>query len=111
MAFSTVIQQVEKPVTTTPSSDLPDALLSMIILSMYGAQASKKMVRKLRRKFFWTSLKLKASSLFHSKRDISDRQLIYIIAGVAFILLLILAPISALVLALVFLILLLAGVI
>jgi hypothetical protein len=52
MAFSTTIQQVEKPTSTAPSNDLPDALLSMLMLSVYGAQMSKKMVRKLKRQFF-----------------------------------------------------------
>ena len=111
MAFSTTIQQVEKPATTTPANDLPDALLSMLILSMYGAQMSKKMVRKLKRQFFWASLKLKVKSVFKPKASVSDRTLIYILLGVALIALIVLAPVAALVLAVLALVLILAGVI
>lgn len=111
MAFSTTIQQVEKPTSTAPSNNLPDALLSMLMLSVYGAQMSKKMVRKLKRQFFWTSLKLKAKSIFKSKQAVSDRTLIYILLGVALIALIVLAPIAALVLAVLALVLILAGVI
>ncbi|HVF81813.1 MAG TPA: hypothetical protein VM884_07760 [Flavisolibacter sp.] len=112
MAFSTTtIQRAEKPTTTTPSSNLPDAVLSMLILSMYGAQMSKKALRKLKRQFFWTSLKLKVKSIFKPKASVSDRTLIYILLGVALIALIVLAPVAALVLAVLALILILAGVI
>jgi hypothetical protein len=113
MAFSTTIQQVEKPVspnTTTPSNDIGDALFSMVILSVYGAQMSKKTLRKMKRQFFWQSAKLKAKSLF-SKNAVSDRTLIYILLGVALIALIVLAPVAALVLAVLALVLILAGVI
>ncbi|MDB5208490.1 MAG: hypothetical protein JWR72_3565 [Flavisolibacter sp.] len=112
MAFSaTTIQQEAKPTTTAPSGDLPDALLSMLILSMYGAQMSKKALRKLKRQFFWTSLKLKVKSVFNPRASVSDRTLIYILLGVALIALIVLAPIAALVLAVLALVLILAGVI
>ena len=115
MAFSTTIQHVEKQADTTiptgtPTTDLSDALFGMILLSVYGAQMSKKTVRKMKRQFFWTSLKLKAKSLF-SKNQVSDRTLIYILLGVALIALIVLAPVAALVLAVLALILILAGVI
>ena len=45
MAFSATIQHAEKPVqpvSETPNNDLSDALFSMVILSVYGAQMSKK---------------------------------------------------------------------
>lgn len=84
-----------------------------MLLSVYGASMSKKTLRRLKRKFFWTSLKLKLKSLFAPapQQRVSDRTLIIIIAAVAFVVLLIVAPITALVLALVLLILYLAGVI
>ncbi|HEY0040761.1 MAG TPA: hypothetical protein VGB71_08870 [Flavisolibacter sp.] len=115
MAFSTTIQHVEKPVdiqvqTQTPNDELSDALFGMVLLSVYGAQMSKKTVRKMKRQFFWTSLKLKAKSLF-SKKQVSDRTLIYILLGVALIALIVLAPVAALVLAVLALVLILAGVI
>lgn len=113
MAFSTTIQPVEKTKvpTTQPSSNISDALLSMILLSVYGAQMSKKTVRKLKRKYFWTSLKLKAKSIFTPKASaVADRTLIYIILGVALLALLIIDPVLVLALAVVVLILILAGV-
>ena len=112
MAFSTTVQPIEKPVSgpaNQSSHGISDALLSMILLSMYGAQMSKKTVRKLKRKFFFTSLKLKAKSLF-SPSSVSDRTLIYIILGVALLALLIINPVLVLALAVVVLILFLAGV-
>lgn len=115
MAFSATILQTEKPTpssTSTPSNGVAETLLSMMLLSVYGANMSKKNLRRLKRKFFWTSLKLKLKSLFTKPQQrVSDRTLIIIIAAVAFVVLLIVAPITALVLALVLLILYLAGVI
>lgn len=112
MAFSTTIQHIEKPApTTTTNNELPDAIMSMLILSMYGAQVSKKTLRKLKRQFFWTSVKLKAKSIFNPKAAVSDRTLIYILLGVALVALIVLAPVAALVLAVLALILILAGVI
>jgi hypothetical protein len=112
MAFSTTVQPVEKSTTVPanqPSHNVSDALLSMILLSMYGANMSKKTVRKLKRRFFLTSLKLKAKSLFTPQR-VSDRTLIYIILGVALLALLLINPVLVLALAVVVLILFLAGV-
>lgn len=114
MAFSTTIQHVEKPIapaTQQPSNNISDVLMSMILLSMYGAQMSKKTLRKLKRKFFFTSLKLKLKSLFKPKRSVDDRTLIYILIGAALIALIIIDPILVLALAVVVLILILAGVI
>lgn len=113
MAFSTTVQPIVKPAPVTanqPSNNISDVLLSMVLLSMYGAQMSKKTVRKLKRKFFFTSLKLKLKSLF-SPRVSSDRTLLYIILGVALLALLLIDPILVLALAVVILILILAGVI
>lgn len=113
MAFSTTIEHTAKPAapkTTTPANDISDALFSMIILSVYGAQMSKKTLRKMKRKFFWNSLKLKAKSLF-SKNAVSDRTLLYIILGVVLLALLFVDAVLVLVLALIALILILLGVI
>ncbi|HEX8314452.1 MAG TPA: hypothetical protein VF609_05655 [Flavisolibacter sp.] len=116
MALSTTIQQVEKPAeskSSTPSNELSDVLFSMVLLSVYGAQMSKKTLRKLKRKFFWTSLKLKVKSFFkaQSKKAVPERTLIYILIGVAVLAFVILEPVVALVLALIALILILAGII
>ena len=116
MAFSTSIQHAEKPVepvSKTPNNDLGAALFSMVILSVYGAQMSKKTLRKLKRQFFWTSLKLKFKSFFQpkGKKEISDRTLLYIILGVVLLALLFVDVVLVLVLALIALILILLGVI
>lgn len=112
MAFSTSTVQPLKaaPQNQPVSNSIADLLFSMVILSVYGAQMSKKSLRKLKRKFFWTSLKLKLKSFF-KPQSVSDRTLIYILLGVALIALIVLAPVAALVLAVLALILILAGVI
>jgi hypothetical protein len=112
MAFSTTIQPAEKEISipaNQPSTDISDAVLSMLLLSVYGAHMSKKTVRKLKRKFLLTSLKLKAKSLFPQQR-VSDRTLIYIILAAALVALLLIEPVFILALAAVVLILYLAGV-
>lgn len=114
MAFSTALKPATQPATPAaqPSHNMSDVLLSLVLLSMYGAQMSKKTVRKLKRKFFFTALKLKVKSIFKPKpRDVSDRTLIYILLGVALVALLIIDPVLVLALAAVVLILILAGVI
>jgi hypothetical protein len=112
MAFSSTLQPLEKaatPPAEQPYSNVSDALLGMMLLSMYGAQMSKKTVRKLKRRFFLTTLKLKAKAMLPQQR-VSDRTLIYIILAAALVALIILAPIFILALAAVVLILYLAGV-
>lgn len=113
MAFSTTVQPVQKestPPANQPATDVSGAVLSMMLLSMYGAQMSKKTVRKLKRNFFITSLKLKAKKLLKPRLDADDRTLIYIILGAALIALLIIDAVLVLALAAVVLILYLAGV-
>ena len=70
---------------------------------------SKKTVRKLKRRFFVNSMKLKLKSLF-SPRSVSDRTLIYIILAAVLLALIIIEPILILALGVVVLILFLAGV-
>jgi hypothetical protein len=111
MAYSTTKASLvpanhEKPAS---SHSAEATLLSMLILTMYAGAHSKKMYRKLRRRFLWTAFKLKLRSLFNRKSRDSDRLLIYILLGVLFIILLIAAPVAALILAIVALILYLTG--
>lgn len=73
-----------------------------------AAQKSKKEFRKLRRRFLWTSMKLKLKSLF-SRKAVSNRVLLYILLAVVFLALLAIDPLIALIVALVALILVLAG--
>src|SRR5215208_3688643 len=112
MAFSsTTIQPVSKPVADKPVDNTTTAsLLSMLVLSVYAAQKSKKSFRKMKRKFLWTALKLKMKSFF-SKKRVSDRILIYILLGVIALVLVFYYPLAALIVALIALILILAGVI
>jgi hypothetical protein len=112
MALTTTTQPVATPVQQKPiDNPIADAsLLSMLILSVYAANKSKKELRKLKRKFLWTSLKLKMKSLFSGKKSITDRQLVlYIIIGVLALALIIVSPIAALIVAMLGLILILTG--
>lgn len=63
----------------------------------------------MKRHLLFSALKLKLKSLF-SRKAISDRVLIYILIGIVALILVFYAPILALVIALVALILILAGV-
>ena len=114
MAFSsTTLQPVETPVKEKPAENGAGAasLLSMLLLSVYAANKSKKEFRKLKRKFLWTAFKLKLASLFSKKRT-SDRQLlIYILIGVVLLILIFTFPLAALILAILALVLILAGII
>lgn len=113
MAFSTTaVQPAEQPVKERPGgNDMLTPLLGMVVLSVYTAHKSRKALRKMKRRFLWTAFKLKMSSFFSRKADISDRTLIYILIGIIALILIFYAWQLALVLALVALVLLLAGVI
>src|SRR6188472_4514802 len=113
MAFSTTtIQATSQPANVkTVDNSAVASLLSMVVLSMYAAKKSSKSFRKLKRRFLWTSFKLKAKAMFSRTKDVSDRTLIYILLGIIAIVLVIVAPLFALLLAAVVLILILTGVI
>jgi hypothetical protein len=106
------IQPVSQPASeSTVGNDVAAAsLLSMLLLSVYAAQKSKKSMRKLKRKFLWTAFKLKMKSAF-SKKRVSDRVLLYILLGVVALVLVFYYPLIALLVAVLALILILAGVI
>jgi hypothetical protein len=112
MAFSTTaVQPVNQPVSEKPANnDALSSLLGALMLSVYAASKSKKAMRKMRRHMVWSALKMKLKSLF-SKEGISNQTLIYILIGVIALILVFYAWQIALVLALVALILILAGVI
>ena len=111
MALTTTTTPVSNPVQEQPTNNNPVAeasILSMLVLTMYAANKSKKELRKLKRKFLWTSFKLKVNSLFSKKA--TDRQiLLYVIIGVLALALIIVSPIAALIVALLGLILILTG--
>jgi hypothetical protein len=113
MAFtSTTTETSTSPLQEQPihNTAADASLLSMLILSVYAANKSRKELRKLKRKFLWTSFKLKLKSLFSSKSSITDRQLVlYIIIGVLALALIIVSPLAALIVAMLGLILILTG--
>jgi hypothetical protein len=111
MSFSTSVQPVTNPTHEQPvNNNMANAsLLTMLVLSVYAAQKSKKAFRKLRRQFLWTAFKLKIKSLFSRKRT-TDRELIlYILLGILALVLVFYYPIAALIVAIVGLILYLTG--
>ena len=112
MAFSSsTIQPTSKPVSEQPVDNTAKnaSLLSLLVLSVYAAQKTKKSLRKLKRKLAWTALKLKIKSLF-KKRATSYRQLVlYILLGILALVLVFYYPIAALIVAVVGLILYLTG--
>lgn len=112
MAFSTSIVTNPAPVQQVPVNDNSGmaSLLSTIVLTMYAAQKSKKQMRKLKRQAFATLLKLKLqatfaplTSLFSKKApasSISNRTLLYILLGLAVLILLFISWPAAIVLLL-----------
>ena len=112
MAFSTTVSHPSAhPITEKPANnDVLSTLLGALMLSVYAAQKSKKAMRKMRRHLVWSALKMKMNSMF-TKRPVSNQTLIYILIGIVALILVFYAPILALVIALVALILILAGVI
>ncbi|HEU4469477.1 MAG TPA: hypothetical protein VFR58_00215 [Flavisolibacter sp.] len=112
MAFvSTTVQPAPQPVAEKPIDNAAAAsVLGVLALSFYAAQKSKKSFNKMKRRFMWTALKLRLKSMF-SKKRVTDRVLIYILLGVIALVLVFYYPLAALLVALIALILLLAGVI
>lgn len=113
MAFSTTaVQPVNQPVSDKPAnSDALSTLLGALMLSVYAAHKSKKAMHKMRRHLVWSALKMKMKSLFSKKAAVSNQVLIYILIGIVALILVFYYPVIALILALVALILILAGVI
>ena len=111
MALTTTTTPVSNPVQEQPNNNpvAEASLLSILVLSVYAANKSKKELRKLKRKFLWTSLKLKFKSLFSGKKATDRQILIYIIIGVLALALIIVSPIAALIVAMLGLILILTG--
>lgn len=112
MAFSSTIQPVQAPPPASQNTDVAAAasMLSMLVLSVYAAQKSKKAMRKMKRKFAWTAFKLKMKSMFGGrKKAASDRTLLYILIGVLLLALLLIDVVVGLIVLLAVLILYLLG--
>jgi hypothetical protein len=109
MAFtSTTIQPVTKHNSHKVSgNEVAASLLLGILLTAYAAKNSKKALRKAKRKLLLTALKMKLSK--KANNELATNTIIWILLAVAIIALLIVAPIAALVLAIIGLILYLTG--
>jgi hypothetical protein len=106
MALSSTIQSITKPVTASPKNDLVDPLLGMALLTALAASGSRKALRKLKARLFWSGLKLKFKHLF-SKDSLPTKTIIYILLGVVLLALLFINPLLTLILAVVALVVLL----
>ena len=108
---STMVQPVEK--TQEPSTSLTTdnsaSVLAALVLSVYAAQKSKKQLRKLKRQAVATLFKYRVqqsfnrfTSLFSKKspQSISNRTLLYILLGLAVLILLFIEPVAAIILLL-----------
>ena len=112
MAFSTsTVQPASNPVTekTSDNGTIAASVLSLLLLSAYGASKSKKALRKMKRKLVWSALKMKVKSLF-SKKSVSDQTLLLILLGVVILALILIEPIVGLIVLLLVLLLYLLGV-
>lgn len=108
---TTVVQPVTSAPKTDTSYDAVAPLLATAVLAVYGVHTSKKHWRKMKRRMIGTVLKQKFLSFFSRRETISTRTLIYILLAVAFLALLAISPLYALIVAVIALILILAKVI
>jgi hypothetical protein len=117
MAMTTSTVQPAQPII--PSSTQKDnvgggamaSVLSAIMLSIYAGQKSRKQLRKLKRKMTWLLVKEKMKSVFSGSGSVDRKTLTIILLAVLIVALVLIEPLAALVLAIIGLILLLAGVI
>ncbi len=113
MAFTTI--QPAKDITPVTKEPMAGgeivSLLAAVMLSVYAGQKSRKQLRKLKRKLTWLVVKQKAKTLFTRPADLDRKTLTIILLAVLVLALVFISPIAALVLAILGLILILAGVI
>ena len=114
MTFTSTIQPTNNtaPATKEPMANGTMAsLMAAIVLSVYAGQKSRKQLRKLQRKLTWLVIKQKVKNAFTKPEDIDRKTLTIILLAVLVLALVFISPIAALVLAIIGLILILAGVI
>ena len=113
MALSTTITQSDTPLNPQAKSnyDTINPLLAALLLSVYGVQKSRKAIHNLKYKIAGALLKHKIASFFKKLDNLTNRQLLLILLGVVFLVLLIFEPLVALIIALIVLALILAKVI
>jgi hypothetical protein len=94
--------------TSTPDHTTP-LLAAALLLSVYAANGSRRQLRQMRRRAMWALFKAKLQGLF-GKRDtnLSTRTLMYILIGLGIVILAFVAPVAAIILLLLGVILLLA---
>jgi Mg2+/citrate symporter len=114
MAFSTTIQPIDNtqaPVKEPMANSAIASLMAAVMLSVYAGKQSRKQLRKLKMKLTWLMVKEKIRSAFKKPADIDRKTLTIILIAVLVLALVFIEPIAALVLAILGLILILAGVI
>lgn len=113
MAFTTIQPEIDiTPVTKEPMAGGEIAsLMAAIMLSVYAGQKSRKQLRKLKHKLTWLVVRQKVKTLFTRPADLDRKTLTIILLAVLVLALVFISPIAALVLAILGLVLILAGVI
>ena len=115
MAFtSTTIQPANTPpapVKEPMANSALASLLAAVMLSVYAGKKSRKQLNRLKFKMAWLLLKKKVHDTFKKPADIDRKTLTIILIAVLVLALIFIEPIAALVLAILGLILILAGVI
>jgi hypothetical protein len=114
MAFTSTLQ----PTNTTPApakepiaNNALASLMAAVVLSVYAGQKSRKQLAKLKRKLTWMVIKQKVHNAFSRPADLDRKTLTIILLAVLVLALVFISPVAALVLAILGLILILAGVI
>ena len=115
MAFTSSTIQPAATTTEQPKDAIGGgamaSLLAAVVLSVYAGQKSRKQLRKLKRRMTWLLIKEKMKNAFSRPADIDRKTLTIILLAVLVLALVFISPIAALVLAIIGLILLLAGVV
>lgn len=108
---STMIQPVEKTQdpSTSITTDNTVSVLAALVLSVYAAKKSKKQLKKMKRQAVAALFKYRVqqsfsrfTSLFSKKpiEGVSNRTLLYILLGLAVLILLFIEPVAAIILLL-----------
>src|SRR5215216_5246553 len=114
MALTSTIQPTNTPpapVKEPMANNGIASLMAAIMIAVYTGQKSRKQLRKLKMKLTWLMVKQKIQSAFKKPADIDRKTLTIILIAVLVLALVFIEPIAALILAILGLILILAGVI
>jgi len=92
---------------TVEAASLPDnftdPMLTALVLSVCAAQLSRRQLRRLKRRAMWSFVRAELGRKLGGKRDngISNRTLLYILLGLAVLILVFVAPVAAIILLLI----------